>query len=123
MRVYTIVFLASVYILMFVLGFARPAPCEVFTTGMLRCGPEVVRTGDSMYVVKLRCGEPTEVQHMDAVLGGGAYGRSHAQNITPTTVMIYNCGSTDFIYKLTFTGDTLTNIQALDRGFGSGTCR
>jgi hypothetical protein len=90
---------------------------------MLRCGSDIVQVGDPMYLVKERCGQPAEVEHLDAVLGGRAYGGGRTQNLTPTTVMIYNCGSTDFIYKLVFTGDLLTSIQAITRGSGPGTCK
>ena len=114
--------LASVSMMLVILCFASPVLSQL-STPMLRCGSDIVQMGDSMYLVKDRCGQPAETQHMDAVLGGGTYGGTRTQNLTPTTVMIYNCGSTDFIYKLIFTGDILTSIQAITRGSGPGTCK
>ena len=111
-----------------ILGYAFPAICEM-NTGMLRCGSEVIQTGDSMYLVKQRCGQPAEEKVTGSVSSGSVAGGtrqggfSYQESNAQTTVMIYNCGSSDFIYKLTFVGDSLTSIQYLGRGSGPGTCR
>ena len=100
-----------------ILGCTSPVYSQ---SGMLRCGPEIVQIGDSMYLVKERCGQPADVK----VFTSDPYGDGRRDgSYQETTVMIYNCGGTDFIYKLTFSGDTLTYIQPIGRGSGSGTCR
>lgn len=109
-----------------VLEYASPAMCQISVGGM-RCGSELVRQGDSMYLVKQRCGPPAETTVTGSVASGtytgGKKGGTYQESASPTTVMIYNCGSSDFIYKLTFVGDTLTGLESIARGTGPDTCR
>ncbi len=119
-----IVFITAVIL---VLGYASPAICQLMSMGMMRCGPEVIQNGDSMYLVKQRCGEPMTSSVTGNVTSGayagGRHGGSYEESTVQTTVMIYDCGGTDFVYRLTFTGDALTYIQSIGRGSGSGGCR
>ena len=110
-----------------ILAYAGEALSQMMSMGMMRCGPEVIQTGDSMYIVKQRCGSPASTSvtgsNTAGSYGGGRHGGSYQESTVTTTVMIYDCGSTDFVYRLTFTGDTLTYIQSIGRGSGSGSCR
>jgi hypothetical protein len=111
-----------------IMGLTTPALSDM-NTGMLRCGPEVIQTGDSMYMVKQRCGRPAE-EKITGSVSSGSYGGgrregsgSYQESNVQVTVMIYDCGSSDFVYKLTFLGDSLSNIQYLGRGSGPNMCQ
>ena len=99
----------------FAAGYASPAFCQLMAMGMMRCGPEVVQNGDTMYLVKQRCGEPTSTSVIGNVTSGSYAGDRHAgsyqESTVQTTVLLYDCGSTDFLYKLTFTIYIFTKIR------------
>ena len=64
-------------------------------TGM-QCGEEIVSVGASQYDVKQKCGEPTSIEP------GSDIG---------TEQWIYNFGSTEFVYYLTFVNGFLVQIE------------
>jgi hypothetical protein len=118
--------LVIVAVVLLILGLAAPAICQI-SVGGLRCGSELVQKGDSMYLVKQRCGQPAETTVTGSVASGSYAGGRHSggyqESISPTTVMIYDCGSSSYIYRLTFVGDSLTGLESIGRGSGPDSCR
>jgi len=69
----------------------------------LRCGDEVVSTGDSKARVLIKCGKPTYKEKI-----GAKKSRRKQRGLEK---WYYNCGKNDFIYALTFEKGILTNRE------------
>lgn len=89
-----------------------------------RCGIRLVSAGDSKATVLATCGKPTSKE------------KACKENWTSSSdsktkkkkcgekveVWYYNCGDNDFIYALTFEGNTLTGENTEGRGKGKSDC-
>lgn len=71
----------------------------------LRCGPKLVSVGDNKLDVLSKCGEPDMREKIT-----GLYGSQVEEE------WIYNLGSGDFMYTLTFEGGALKSIARGGRG-------
>lgn len=118
---------AAVFLALFFILVSVSPVLSYMGTSMLRCGSEIIQLGDSTFMVKQRCGQPAEEKVIGTVssgsYGGDRRGGSYQESNVQTTILIYDCGSNDFIYKLTFLGDSLAGIEYLGRGSGPNTCR
>lgn len=109
--------LLSLTILTFIAITASPALA-------LRCGGEIASTGDRKERVMMICGPPTYQSNdmIEKVVGVDRFGNPVVQ-YKPVETWLYNCGESDFAYKLTFEGGTLFHEEPVGRGQGRGTCR
>jgi len=80
----------------------------------LRCGDEIVSTGDSKARVLIKCGKPTYKEKIGA--------KKSRRNKGGLEKWYYNCGKNDFIYALTFEKGILTNEETDGRGKGRSSC-
>ena len=90
------------------------------TMSSFRCGNDVVNPGDSKFQVILRCGDPS-YREEEGVSEKGGRGLEAARHAYMSRTVIrekwhYNRGPNDFIYVLTFEGDTLKTIT--ESGYG-----
>ncbi|GAB6058143.1 DUF2845 domain-containing protein [Desulfonatronum parangueonense] len=79
----------------------------------LRCGNELVKTGDSRMVVRNKCGEPHDIVVSTREIKVGT-------ETTITTVIetwTYNLGPREFLYYLTFKDGKLSTIKTDGYGF------
>jgi len=100
-----------------------------------RCnhGKGLVTSGSSKAKVRLECGQPDDIERVKTVtrgrfLGGEdpqtgrTRGGIYAEETVPVEKWYYNCGSADFLYVLTFEGDTLVAEDTGGRGTGPSRC-
>jgi hypothetical protein len=100
----------------------------------IRCGNEIVGTGDSKAKVLIKCGKPTHQEKVAAKKSTTtkgqkrtsgekqvAYDTRHtaSKNVEKWT---YNCGKDDFIYVLTFEGGVVVKEDTDGRGRGASEC-
>ncbi|MCX5839925.1 MAG: DUF2845 domain-containing protein [Deltaproteobacteria bacterium] len=90
-----------------------------------RCGNEIVGVGDTKGMVRLKCGAP-DIIDIDRMEKQGGYNRSgqffsgsYGEVIRSLENWYYDCGTSDFIYKLTFEGDRLIIEDSVGRGKSS----
>jgi hypothetical protein len=79
----------------------------------MRCGNQLVYTGDSQYNVLMKCGEPQDRQFYEEVVA--IYNAAGYQIGTTTNVVerwIYQKSPVDFEYTLSFDAGILKNISA-----------
>lgn len=98
-------------------------PISSHATEVFRCGAEIVKVGDSADTVKKLCGKPTRTES-----GGKSSQKkksrkskintdeSSEQSNAKGKKWYYDRGYGDYIYVLTFKGNTLNKIQASERG-------
>ena len=89
-----------VILLYAVMSFAAAA---CFADSGMTCGSNIVSVGDSKPSIMEKCGPPWMIEQLSA---SGT-----------RAVWIYNFGSSGFMKKLTFDGDTLESIDDGDKGF------
>jgi hypothetical protein len=80
----------------------------------LRCGDEIVSTGDSKARVLIKCGKPTYKEKIGA--------KKSRRNKRGLEKWYYNCGKDDFVYALTFEKGSLKKEEAQGRGRGESGC-
>jgi len=98
-------------------------PINAFSTEVFRCGAEIVKVGDTSDTVKKMCGKPTRTE------SAGAKGsqkkskksrtkteESYEQSSAKGKKWYYDRGYGDYVYILTFKGNTLNKIQTSERG-------
>jgi hypothetical protein len=114
----TIIFLASIFFLSLAAG-------EVLA---FRCGTGLVSTGDSKTQVLVTCGKPTSKekscensQQYTSVDKSGKI-KKNKKCGKKLEVWHYNCGDSDFIYKLTFENYKLISETTEGRGKGKSDC-
>ena len=105
-----------------------------FNAYALRCGDEIIGTGDSKAKVLTRCGKPMLKEKVGAKKSARAKGerrctadsayvyhkkQSSTKNVEKWS---YNCGKDDFIYVLTFEGGVVTKEETDGRGRGRSEC-
>ena len=115
----TIIFMASIFFLSFAAGEALA----------FRCGAGLVGTGDTKMQVLVTCGKPTskekscEQSQQYTSLDKHGKVKAHRKCGKKSEVWHYNCGDGDFIYKLTFENDKLTDENNEGRGKGKSDCK
>ena len=115
----TIIFLAAIIFLSFSTGKAWA----------FRCGSGLVSAGDSKTQVLVTCGKPTskekscENSQQYTSLDKRGKVKKHKKCGKKSEVWHYNCGDNDFIYKLTFENEKLTDETTEGRGRGKSDCR
>jgi len=120
--------------------FLGSVDCDAF-----RCGDGFVNVGDIKAKVILECGQPTSKEKMGVKKGTGEFHtkgktekskqhkeskkkdklvRGEYEGVTNQKVekWYYNCGENDFIYILTFEGDTLKHEETGGYGKGKSDC-
>ena len=80
-----------------IVGFGGLSALALDDTDSLKCDNGIVQVGDSKFDVQSKCGEPSALEE-----GGD--------------VWIYDFGSTEFLYYLTFKHDIVEWIQVGERG-------
>ena len=103
-----------------------------FSTGKawaFRCGSGLVSDGDTKTQVLVTCGKPTskekscENSQQYTSLDKHGKVKKHKKCGKKSEVWHYNCGDNDFIYKLTFENEKLTDETTEGRGRGKSDCR
>jgi hypothetical protein len=96
------------------------------------CGREIVWVGDSKSKVLSRCGRPDSSsvtsQKESGSVGGkirssGRFRGGYSSTTVTTEVWTYDCGRNDYLYELTFEGDTLKKIESVGSGTSYDGCR
>jgi hypothetical protein len=114
----TIIFLLASF---FLLASAKNSPA-------FRCGSGLVGSGDSKTQVLITCGQPTtkekscegqKVYQMKDKTGKIKKSKKCSKKLE---IWHYNCGDNDFIYKLTFENNKLTEEETEGRGKGKSAC-
>jgi hypothetical protein len=87
-------------------------------TEVFRCGSEIVKIGDSTETVKRSCGKPSSTYNKK---GKESSTRSRKQKKDGAETAYhkkwyYDRGYGDYVYVLSFKGNTLKKIQKTDRG-------
>lgn len=107
----SIVFLLSVF------------PIQARATEVFRCGAEIVNVGDSSYTVKKLCGKPDRIESAGGKTSQKKKSRKNRieteekdQSNAKGKKWYYDRGYGDYVYILTFKGNTLNKIQASERG-------
>ena len=105
-----------------------------FNAFALRCGDEIISTGDSKAKVLTRCGKPMLKEKVGAKKSARTKGERrgtadsqyvyHKKQSSTKNVekWYYNCGKDDFIYVLTFEGGIITKEETDGRGRGRSEC-
>jgi len=118
---------------LFVFGLQNSALGSGYST--FRCGPELVSIGDTKEKVLATCGQPTS-REVTGEQATGTYkgtgddrqgetagpGGTYTRETKIVEKWIFNCGSGDYIYVLTFVGGTLSSIDSAGRGAGKSDC-
>ncbi|NLI80350.1 MAG: DUF2845 domain-containing protein [Deltaproteobacteria bacterium] len=91
---------------------ASPALCGIDS---LRCGNDVVQTGDNELTLLKACGEPTMKRTESVAVRSGKKGKGTVYQDVHR--WYYNRGKNDFIYILTLEGGKITSIETGDRGY------
>ena len=103
-------------LILIVLHFVAYVPdCVRAGDSALRCGANIIELGDSDYTVMTKCGPPSAKHEV-----GKSYRASQTLSFAESKNVeqwIYNRGSNDFVYTLTFEGGSLTDISQGGRGF------
>jgi len=113
-----IIFLSSIFFLSF-------SSCEALA---FRCGSGLVSDGDTKTQVLVTCGKPTSKEKSCEQSQQYTYVDKHGKAKTrkkcgkKLEVWHYNCGDSDFIYKLTFENEKVTDITSEGRGKGRSDC-
>ena len=114
----TIIFMASFFFLTFSAG----------ETLAFRCGLGLVSSGDSKTQVIQTCGKPTSKekacdsnQQYTSLTKNGKV-KKHKKCGRKLDVWRYNCGDNDFIYRLTFDDNKVTDVTTEGRGSGKSDC-
>jgi hypothetical protein len=113
-----ITFLASILFLSF-------ASCEALA---FHCGSGLVSEGDSKTQVMATCGKPTskdkscENSQEYTTINKHAKTKHVKKCSRKLETWIYNCGESDFVYKLTFDDGKIVNITDAGRGKGRSDC-
>lgn len=84
--------------ILFLVFVSSPLAVDLEDVDMLGCPDGIVNIGDSKSDVLKKCGEPTRKVE------------------SPEFVWIYNFGSSNFVYYLTFSRERLERIQAGEYG-------
>lgn len=109
-----------------------------WSAGSFKCGPRIVRTGDTTLDVLNACGEPTFREHVGTEYGG-LYAREQRESEEGTGRDVtrgrysefsvdverwyYDCGRNKLIRILTFKGGILRDIEVgRDYGVGASDC-
>jgi hypothetical protein len=94
----------------------------------LRCGSDLVSDGDSKAQVLVTCGKPTSKEtscenkrEYTTTTKSGKI-KKHRKCDRKLETWHYNCGSGDFIYKLTFENGKLRQEDTEGRGKGKSDC-
>ncbi len=89
-----------------------------------RCGIRLVSVGDSKATVLATCGKPTlkEKTCKETSTSSSSSKSKKKKCGEKVEVWYYNCGDSDFIYALTFEGNTLTGENTEGRGKGKSAC-
>lgn len=106
--------LASILILSFSFGDALA----------FRCGIRLVSAGDSKAAVLATCGKPTSKEKAckENWTSSSSSKTKKKKCGEKVEVWYYNCGDNDFIYALTFEGNTLSGENTDGRGKGKSNC-
>lgn len=98
-------------------------PTAALSTEVFRCGSEIVKVGDSSDTVKKMCGKPTRTESAGAKSAQKKSKKSRIKTDDGSETSsakgkkwYYDRGYGDFIYVLTFKGNTLNKIQTSERG-------
>jgi hypothetical protein len=97
-------------------------PSAVQSTEVFWCGSEIVKVGDSAETVKNLCGKPgrTESSGAKSSQKKSKKSKTKTDDIETTSAKskkwYYDRGYGDFVYILTFKGNTLNKIQTSERG-------
>jgi hypothetical protein len=98
-------------------------PTAAYSDEVFRCGSDIVKVGDSSVTVKKVCGKPmkTEAAKSKTSKKKSKKSRIKTEDSSETSggksqKWYYDRGYGDFIYILTFKGNTLNNIQTAERG-------
>ena len=89
----------------------------------LRCGYALIQTGDTKGSVISNCGKPDNKSQRKVTteLYRRIFGTHKIKTYGKKTVLIdewtYNFGPNDFVYVLSFDGDTLITIKHTGRGY------
>ncbi len=109
-------------ILLFTL-FIFLLPTSAFSYEAFRCGSEIVKVGDSSDTVKKLCGKPKKIESAGSKTSKKKSKKSRIKtedgsetSSGKTKKWYYDRGYGDFVYILTFKGNTLNNIQTAERG-------
>lgn len=92
-----------------------------------RCGPNLVRVGETTLEVLLECGPPTykelrKIETETSPRGVFPYGRPYNEVTQIIETWYYNCGPNRFIKILTFRGGILKKIDVGHYGSGASDC-
>ena len=79
-----------------------------------RCGNQVVARGDSSASLLNKCGKPSSKEFVNEVIDG---------QLKYVEKWSYNCGSNDFLYKLTILNSTVIKDDPFERGTGISECK
>lgn len=100
---------------------------DAFASSSFRCGPNIVRAGDTTAEVLIECGPPTykeitkietERDYRETFPFAGPY-----DEVTQIVeAWYYNCGPHKFIKILTFRGGILRRVDTGDYGSGESDC-
>lgn len=98
-------------------------PSAAQSTEVFRCGSELVKLGDSAETVKKLCGKPARAESTGEKSSPKKSRKSRTKTGDSTDVSsakgkkwYYDRGYGDFVYILTFKGNTLNRIQITERG-------
>ncbi len=106
-------------------GLAVPGPVSAKT--MLRCGRELVTTGDYQAEVYDKCGQPESIETHSEYVSQATNARIHSRNFSSgigqqrireikVEEWIYNFGRRHLMHYLRFENGRLTYIESLGRG-------
>jgi len=112
--------MARIFLIFTFLIFVFPQAAHA--TEVFRCGAEIVKIGDSTDTVRKLCGKPARTES-----GSKNNSRKTKKSMTKSDVgsdtesvkgrkWYYDRGYGDYIYILTFKGNTLAKIQTSERG-------
>jgi hypothetical protein len=95
---------------------AVPAHAE---TEVFRCGSEIVKIGDSTEIVKRLCGKPSSTRSQKGKESSTKSKKKKNEYGSETSYYkkwYYDRGYGDYVYVLSFKGNTLKKIRKTDRG-------
>jgi len=110
---------AAVVLTVSALGFAASPGAALAEDTVFRCGGETVSIGDSRYTVQKICGKPSR---SESVAKSGKdrkhkppKGTTSAASAGKGQKWYYDRGYGDYVYVLTFSGDTMKKIEKRGR--------
>ncbi|MEO7917085.1 MAG: DUF2845 domain-containing protein [Dokdonella sp.] len=86
------------------------------TAWALRCGTQLVGTGDQDFQVRARCGGPVWIERTSELTVLGARGPFERQHETPIEVWTYNFGPQSLMRRLTFRNGVMSREETLGYG-------